>query len=410
MAVYFITGKLGGGKSLCSVGRIQQYLNEGRKVATNLDLRLEHLVNPWAKNTRVYRMSDKPTKDDFEALPLGYDGDEIDEERNGAIVLDELAIWFNSRSWNDKGRKDVIEWIVHARKRRWDIFFLVQDIDAVDKQARDLFAEHLVTCKRTDRLNIPLIGWLIQPLYRSCTGKRLPMPRLHIATVRYGDTLSAPVVDRWLYRGTDLYDAFDTEQKFYPDSDPIHSILPPWYVYGRYHSKWEHRKNAIKNYALKGYHFFLAGAFCSAMAVNAMVTAMPETPRKGLFTCNKAYRELYGSCDSYPVLPHDKQPKEFREKIEKEAAIAAGNPQPSETGATESEPTQTETLLDSVYITASVKYDDGFDYVFTDGNNTVYPRADGWRVMWGGRCKAILIRGPQRSLIRCHPSDPDYVF
>ena len=37
MAVYFITGKLGSGKSIAAVGKIRDYLNEGRAVATNLD-------------------------------------------------------------------------------------------------------------------------------------------------------------------------------------------------------------------------------------------------------------------------------------------------------------------------------------------------------------------------------------
>ncbi|MFK4136821.1 zonular occludens toxin domain-containing protein, partial [Pseudomonas luteola] len=37
MAVYFVTGKLGSGKSLVAVGKIRDYMIAGRRVATNLD-------------------------------------------------------------------------------------------------------------------------------------------------------------------------------------------------------------------------------------------------------------------------------------------------------------------------------------------------------------------------------------
>ncbi|WP_303314291.1 zonular occludens toxin domain-containing protein [Dickeya fangzhongdai] len=40
MAVYVVTGKLGSGKTLVAVGKIQEKLVSGCKVATNLDLRI----------------------------------------------------------------------------------------------------------------------------------------------------------------------------------------------------------------------------------------------------------------------------------------------------------------------------------------------------------------------------------
>ena len=39
MAVHVVTGKLGSGKTLVSVSRIQDYLARGRIVATNLNAR-----------------------------------------------------------------------------------------------------------------------------------------------------------------------------------------------------------------------------------------------------------------------------------------------------------------------------------------------------------------------------------
>lgn len=46
MAVYFVTGKLGSGKTLFTIDIIQQALGQGRRVASNLDLNLENNSGP----------------------------------------------------------------------------------------------------------------------------------------------------------------------------------------------------------------------------------------------------------------------------------------------------------------------------------------------------------------------------
>ena len=55
---YVITGKLGAGKSLCAVGKVKEYLIEGRKVATNLDINMTKLVGKRSKKSVVYRLPD----------------------------------------------------------------------------------------------------------------------------------------------------------------------------------------------------------------------------------------------------------------------------------------------------------------------------------------------------------------
>jgi len=51
MAVYVVTGKLGAGKTLVAVGKIQDKIVSGCRVATNLDLRIHNLprVGVFAK-------------------------------------------------------------------------------------------------------------------------------------------------------------------------------------------------------------------------------------------------------------------------------------------------------------------------------------------------------------------------
>lgn len=239
MAVYFVQGKLGAGKSLASVGRIRDYLEKGRRVATNLDIYLEHMF-PSTSRAVLTRIPDKPRLSDLEAIGQGYEGPYLGEEHNGLLVLDELGTWFNSRSWQDKERAHVLDWCLHARKYRWDIIFIVQDISIVDKQLRESLCEHLVVCRRLDRLTIPFVGRILKLI----TGRRAALPKIHVAAVYYGDNEQSIKVDRWWYRAGALKDAYDTEQVFVQDqiisSDGVTDMramsttLSAWHVKGRY--------------------------------------------------------------------------------------------------------------------------------------------------------------------------------
>jgi hypothetical protein len=233
-AVYFFTGKLGSGKTLCAVGRIREYLQQGRRIATNLDLHLEAFCRPDSRPD-VIRLPDKPRLEDLELLGRGCE--EEDEKRYGLIVLDELGTWFNTRNWRDKERLPLIDWFLHARKKHWDIIFIIQDIDSVDNQLRNALCEHLVVCRRLDRVNIPVIS-----KFFSLAGVTLRLPKIHAARVYYGDTESALLVDRWIYRGRDLYAAYETAQIFSDqlevlggevvDMRTTYTCLPPYYTTG----------------------------------------------------------------------------------------------------------------------------------------------------------------------------------
>lgn len=227
MPVYIVTGKLGSGKTLISVGKIKDRLNKGAKIATNLDLKIEKLLPKKSKKALVYRIPDKPNLADLESIGIG--NDTYDESKNGLLVLDECGTWFNARSWNDKSRQEVINWFLHARKLGWDIIFLIQDISIMDKQARMALAEHVVYCRRLDRLAIPFVGGLL----RLFAGERVTMPKVHLAIVKYGDQQTSMTVERWTYTGKSLYPAYDTKQAFSDSYEHgTYSLLPPWHKIG----------------------------------------------------------------------------------------------------------------------------------------------------------------------------------
>lgn len=231
MAVYLVTGRLGAGKSLAAVGRIRDYLMDGRPVATNLDLRLEGLLPARARRCRVMRVPDKPTVDDLDAI--GFGNDTPDESRNGLLVLDELGSWLNARDWGDKTRRGVIDWLIHSRKKGWDVLFIAQHPSLIDKQVREALVEFHAVCRRLDRLKIPFIGGLLKLASGGLLSGKLP--KIHIAIVRYGATATALVAERWVYRAHGIYQAYDTRQVFSPDyPHGLYSYLTPWHLVGRF--------------------------------------------------------------------------------------------------------------------------------------------------------------------------------
>lgn len=270
MAVYILTGKLGNGKSLVSVGRIRDKLQSGCMVATNLDLNLVPLIGASAKNCRVLRVPDKPNADDLHAI--GNANLSYDESRNGLLVLDELGTWFNSRNWQDKSRGPVNDWFLHARKLGWDLILIVQDITLIDSQARAAIAEHTVFCKRLDNIHIPFFG----TLYKILTlGQRLRLPRIHVGKVVYGTTEQDVLSDRWVYRGTDLFSCYDTKQVFLHDyRHGLFSMLPPWHTFGRHQipRDWKFYMRMTKIY-WKRFSSPLAAA-CGLLAGVALTASM----------------------------------------------------------------------------------------------------------------------------------------
>ena len=207
MPVYIVTGKLGSGKTLAMVGRMKEYIEAGKPVATNIDLDVRNLVRKKPKAS-ITRLPDRPGAVDLDGL--GQVHATADESLNGCVVLDECGTWLNSRTWSDKGRQAVIDWMLHSRKRGWDIYLIIQNVSLLDKQIRDSLAEFTVTCRRLDRLKIPFLGRLLSVLTFGLV--KGMMPKVHLALVRYGSGAGSMHADTWVYRGTALYAAYQSVQ------------------------------------------------------------------------------------------------------------------------------------------------------------------------------------------------------
>lgn len=234
MAVYLVQGKLGTGKSKFCVYMARQAMYYGRRVAGNLDIKTELLCPKYPLG--YVRVPDKPTAFDLDAIGHG-NPDSYNEQKNGMLILDELGTWLNSRSFQDKSRAEILDWFIHARKKGWDVYLIVQDAVMIDKQVREALVEYTATCMRMDKVKIPWIGPILNFVgqsYNDIAGIREPstwgyLPFFHLVTARLGEGQNKVVAERWTYKGRDLEAAYDTRQIFRSDYEhATYSVLPPW--------------------------------------------------------------------------------------------------------------------------------------------------------------------------------------
>lgn len=216
--LYLITGKLGSGKSLYAVSMAWRYFSEGRRVVANFPMDFSSRRQKHPRNC-LEVIPDLPTAADLNALGRGGQ----DEHHAGLLVIDEGARWLNSRDWSGQDRQKTIDWLLHSRKRGWDVALIIQHHNMLDKQAREGLAEMHVVCRRLDRVKI--------------AGIRLP--HIHVATTYYGINTGAnapPKAESQWYRPQEWGAYYDTSEEF-AESRASYSMLSRWHLIDRYKPK-----------------------------------------------------------------------------------------------------------------------------------------------------------------------------
>lgn len=225
MADYAVYGKKGTGKSKFAVYLMRQAAAEGRRIAANFPVNLDKLLPGWHK-VAFTQIPDRPTVNDLNAL--GQGNPSYDEEKNGVLILDELAVWLNSRDFQASGRDGVINWAVHARKHGWDVYWLCQNPMQIDRQVRESLLEYSVRMKKLDQVRLPAVGFVLQLL-----GLRGTFPKgTHSAVIRLGFEHDSPLVDRKMFRADDLHECYDTRYVFKhdPEAVPVSWLGPRYFV------------------------------------------------------------------------------------------------------------------------------------------------------------------------------------
>ena len=209
-------GQPGTGKSTLATGVAIKYASEGRRVAANYYIDFSAACNsPKSKiaSSSAVIIPSRPSFQILESLGLGWhDGAKKLEDKNGLLIIDEAGGWLNSRSWQAQDRLKIIDWLLQARKRGWDVLLIAKHPSILDKQVREAVVEGYARVRRMDRLKLFSF---------------IPLPRIHIAILRYGLELTAPVLERFIFRGQIEQQCFHSYDLFGTDSESaIYSVLP----------------------------------------------------------------------------------------------------------------------------------------------------------------------------------------
>ena len=231
-APFFITGPVGAGKSSMMVYLMVGYLNEGRPVATNIDVFPEEMpLNELGKKTPIIRLPDEPRSLDLinlgRAYPIDDDGKGYDESRNGGLFLDETGFFMNSREWNKPDRMSLIKWLRLVRKKGWNCFLGVQDLDSIDNQILNALCRSVGWCYSSDTFasasggvaaSIVLLPFKI--IIRSFIKFVLRVPRVHMCTFYQGKSVHSGLKqDTCFAWGKWLYSSYNTAQEFTDGTD-----------------------------------------------------------------------------------------------------------------------------------------------------------------------------------------------
>lgn len=214
--LFLVTGKLGSGKSLFAVALAWKYASQGRRVVANFPI--DFSSRPTKHNRHsVEILPDLPTASDLDALGRGGDN----ERSSGVLIVDEGARWLNSRDWNAADRAKLLDWLLHSRKRGWDVVLVIQHHNMLDKQVREGLAEMHVVCRRFDRVR--LLGFRL--------------PHIHQATTYYGihsgGTNAPPKAESEMYRPQTWGRYYDTAAEFAESRSP-YCMLSRWHIVDRY--------------------------------------------------------------------------------------------------------------------------------------------------------------------------------
>lgn len=158
--ISLVTGKIGSGKTLYSVGLIVKHLAKGGTVYTNIQLNFDALAKLVRRRNRRVILPEQIIYIDLvecekwqEAIKWGT------TELAVLVLLDEIHLFFNARDWAKTAtlHKAMLSFLSQSRKACVDVVFIAQVATTLEKQFR-VQCEWEFYCRKLKDIPIPLFG------------------------------------------------------------------------------------------------------------------------------------------------------------------------------------------------------------------------------------------------------------
>lgn len=195
--ITLVTGKIGSGKTLYTVGEIVKHVGRGGLVFSNIEIVHAELVKVVSKRFGVVPLPEQVRK-----INLVEDQAWHKQILWGTpdlpvlVVLDEIHLFFNARDWakTQALHRDMLSFLSQSRKACVDVMFIAQVATTLEKQFR-VQCEWEFYCRNLSDIQLPLVG-------------RLPFRRLLLVQ---RDQESDKPVNRFLRKyDTELFPVYDT--------------------------------------------------------------------------------------------------------------------------------------------------------------------------------------------------------
>lgn len=388
----FLEGVRGSGKSKIAVAEIQTYLKANKRVVTNLDIDISKLAPN--SSSELIRLPDIPRSIDFESLGYAYpeldpdNPDTYDENKFGLIVVDELLVSFNSRSWNDPDRLKLVSWFVQSRKFGWRLWLICQDVDAVDKQLRETLLQEIWACRSGKNFfSSPILGKLLNLFIIRPILKFTAPLGFHICNVYTGKRKDKTHLNQtFFFKRYDLHPAYKTAQTFLPDNminkqgkvvdmRASYCLLKPSQVLSGEQSKpvnTEKKPNwLIQNKGLAAQVILMVGFGIGALHIFS---------NDSIDTITTPIEQAQNSLNTKPNDRITEQPTD-------EPLFSMPKPD-----------------IEGLYITCSVQENKTGSYCFEYNGKPYYPENVGFQVRYVSPCRALLTLGDNMYVAGCNPN------
>ena len=154
--LYLYTGTPGSGKSYSATLRAYEliYRPHPKMVVANYNLNIDDKHRQYFK----YLPNDEITLENLLKISNEYFSTHEFKESSLTLIVDEAQIWANSRSWAEKSRMSLIEFMSQSRHAGYDVILIAQSDKMIDRQMRAL-VEYEV--KHRKLANFGIVGRLL---------------------------------------------------------------------------------------------------------------------------------------------------------------------------------------------------------------------------------------------------------